>query len=206
MLIPVVDWKSGHIRIIKILTHSYNPYTKAIDDYLIDWSKYQIIYNEFGQLMLPDIMGWGQIASDFFEIGVSFDVLDPNVQNAIFNRANRFSDSVINTTRDDLHRVINASIQAGDGIPQLEKKIRQLYADMSKYRATRIARTETIWGQNEGAEQSYIQSGVVEQKEWWTVRDDRRCDWCAEMQGKRINVGENYFNLGDSWTIVKPEG
>ena len=206
-LIPVIDLKSTHGRIKAVLRFEYKPIeTKALDDFLIDWTKYRIVYNEFGQLMLPLIMAdWAMQEIETFELGISFDVLDPNVQSAIRARVNRFSDSVVNETRDQLHRTVNQSIQAGDGIPQLEKKIRLLYADMSKYRAVRIARTETIWGQNEGAEQSYIQSGVVEQKEWWTARDDRLCAWCAEMQGKRINVGQNYFNLGDSLTIANPE-
>lgn len=176
---------------------------KEFEDVLVDWSKYRIIYNEFGQLMLPFIIeAMAELEIEFWELGISFDVLDPNVQNSIIRRINRFSDAVINETRDQLHAVISESIQAGDGIPQLEKKIRALYKDMSKYRAVRIARTEVIWAQNEGAEQSYIQSGVVKEKEWWTARDDRRCEWCSEMHGKRITIGENYFELGQEMTLA----
>ena len=174
---------------------------------LADWNQYRITYNEFGQLTLPGIMGaWADLELQALEVGISFDVLNPKVMQAVTNRSNLFSDSVINETRTLLHTVINDSMNAGDGIPQLRKKIQLLYENMSKYRATRIARTEAIWALNEGAEQGYIQSGVVEFKQWWTARDERRCLFCAEMHGKQIPVGTNYFNLGQSLTIPNPKG
>jgi hypothetical protein len=174
---------------------------------LADWNKYRIIYNEFGQLELPGIMtAWASLELEALEVGVSFDVLNPNVMSAVTNKSNLFSDSVINETRDLLHRVITDSIQAGDGIPQLEKKIRLLYSNMSKFRSVRIARTEAIWGLNEGAEQGYIQSGVVEGKKWLCAHDERLCPWCAEMGSRDpIPVGTNYFNRGDVLELPKPE-
>jgi hypothetical protein len=135
-------------------------------------------------------------------VGLSFDVVLPDVLTAITNRANLFSDAVINETRQTLHKVIVDSINVGDGIPQLRRKIEGLYENMSKARAVRIARTEMIWAQNEGAEQSYIQSGVVEFKEIWTARDERRCIFCGHMHGKRIRLGETYFNQGESLTVM----
>lgn len=170
---------------------------------LADWNGYRIQYNEFGQLALPGILtAWADLELEALEVGISFDVVLPDVLTAITNRSNLFSDSVINETRASLHQVIIDSINAGDGIPQLEKKIRALYANMSKARAIRIARTEMIWAQNEGAEQSYIQSGVVEFKEWWTAHDERVCPYCAEMHGKRFRLGVNYFSLGESLTVM----
>ena len=175
---------------------------KALEDYLLDAEKFRIQYNEFGQLMLPGIISaWAEIELEALEVGISFDVLDPKVLMAIRGRVNRFSDQVVNETLDELHRVIAQSIADGDGIPQLEKKIRELYANMSKYRAERIARTEVIWAQNEGAEQSYWQAGI-EEKEWWSARDSRTCFWCLEMHGKRIAVGTSYFEVEDKLTVM----
>ncbi len=176
------------------------------EDQLCDWSQYRIIYNEFGQLELPGIMtAWASLELEALELGISFDVTDPNVLTAITNRSNLFSDSVVNETRDRLHKVVSDSIQAGDGIPQLEKKIRLLYENMSKFRAYRIARSEVIWGQNRGAEESYIQSGVVISKTWLTALDERTCVFCAEMNGKTISLGEKYFSKGDVLELPKPE-
>jgi SPP1 gp7 family putative phage head morphogenesis protein len=177
--------------------------SKSIEDYMIDWEKYRIIYNEFGQLTLPDAMSnWGNIELEALEVGISFNVHDPNVSEAIWNRSNLFADTVVTKTREWLHVIFNDSIAEQEGPYQLEKRIRQFYKDMSKYRAIRIARTETIWAQNEGAERSYIQSGVVKSKEWLTARDERRCPFCASMHGKRIPVGTNYFDQHGSLTVM----
>ena len=169
----------------------------------IDWNQYRIQYNEFSQLELPGIMtAWADLELQALEVGISFDVLDPNVISAVTNRSNLFSDSVVNETRTLLHRIIADSIQAGDGIPTIEKKIRLLYENMSKFRSTRIARTEIIFAQNEGAEQGYIQSNVVKSKRWIVARDERLCGWCSEMGNKDpFELGSNYFNLGESMTI-----
>lgn len=173
---------------------------------LCDWNQYRIIYNEFGQLEIPGIMtAWANLELEALEIGISFDVINPNVISAVTNRSNLFSDTIINETRSLLHQLIIDSIMAGDGPYQLEKKIRLLYSNMSKYRATRIARTEVIWGQNEGAELGYIQSGVVLEKQWLTALDERTCPFCAEMNGKHIALGANFFNKGDSLVLPKPE-
>lgn len=172
----------------------------------IDWNDYRIQYNEFSQLELPGILtAWANLELEALEVGISFDVVEPRVISAITARSNLFSDSVVNSTRQALHQLIADSINAGDGIPQLEKKIRLLYANMSKYRATRIARSEVIWAQNEGAELSYMQSNVVSAKEWWTARDERTCPFCASMHGKPIDLGTNYFNKGDILELPKPD-
>jgi SPP1 gp7 family putative phage head morphogenesis protein len=180
-----------------------SPVRYVDENNLCDWNDYRIQYNEFGQLELPGIMsGWANLELEALEVGLSFDVVLPDVLTAITNRANLFSDAVINETRDALHKVIVDSINVGDGIPQLRRKIEGLYDNMSKARAIRIARTEMIWAQNEGAEQSYIQSGVVEFKEWWSARDERRCPFCASMHGRRLGLGGAWFNQGESLTLM----
>jgi hypothetical protein len=59
---------------------------------------------------------------------------------------------------------------------------------------------------NEGAERSYIQSGVVAEKQWLTALDERTCPFCMHMNGKHIPVGTNFFNLGESLTVPNPKG
>lgn len=204
VLLPVVSLKSKNMNRLKPKKTKYQSSQKALDDFLIDFSKYYIMYKEFGQLMLPEIMAnWADNEIAFYELGISFDIKEPRVFSAILARSNRFADQVVNDTREQLHRVVSEAIQQGDGIPQITKKIRELYNMMEKYKAVRIARTETIWGQNEGSEWSYIQSGVIKEKEWWTAKDDRRCPFCEVMHGKRIEVGQNFFSLGDRLTLER---
>ncbi|GAH42583.1 unnamed protein product, partial [marine sediment metagenome] len=84
-----------------------------------------------------------------------------------------------------------------EGIFKLTERIDKVFTDASTYRAERIARTETIWGYNHGREEAWIQSDVVEGKEWLTAADERVCPWCDKMNGKTIGLGKNYFDKGD---------
>jgi hypothetical protein len=64
-------------------------------------------------------------------------------------------------------------------------------------RARTLAHTGTMWAYNEGAVQRYSAEGVGV-VEWLTADDDLRCPLCAEMNGKRIETGDAFFEAGDS--------
>jgi SPP1 gp7 family putative phage head morphogenesis protein len=59
-------------------------------------------------------------------------------------------------------------------------------------RAMLIARTESSLAHNEGAVQSYIDSGVVEGKEWLIAND--ACDECLPYNGEVVGVNEVFSN------------
>jgi len=171
---------------------------KALGDELIDIGNWNVRFAEFGQYLLPRIAeDWGNRELKNLEVGLSFDVLDPNVLDFARTYAFRFSFEVNRETMEALNKQMEEGITAGDGIPQLRKRIQSLFADMNKYRAERIARTEVIRAQNFGAEQSYLQSQVVAYKEWFTAADERRCPFCASLHGRQIRLNNNFHNLGD---------
>jgi hypothetical protein len=64
-----------------------------------------------------------------------------------------------------------------------------------------IARTEALRASNSATVEAYRQSGVVSGKEWLAERDDRTCDFCLDMDGKVVDLDENYFNQGDELTV-----
>jgi len=82
----------------------------------------------------------------------------------------------------------------GDGIVN-EKTQRQIIKDiqaeveMSKTRATRIVRTETMRAVNTGVKDRYVRGGV-EYVKWLACGDDRTCDRCADLDGKIFPIDE----------------
>src|SRR5262249_18322270 len=105
----------------------------------------------------------------------------------IFEEAAAFRNPETNRGRtpNEIARILEASID-----------------DISRERAELLAQTGAIHGYNEGAMQRYIEDGVPVQ-EWLTADDDLRCEWCFEMNGKRVAPGDNYFNVGDSLSVSK---
>lgn len=60
------------------------------------------------------------------------------------------------------------------------------------YRAERIARTETIGLSNELALEQMRESGVVAQKEWYSIGDNRTRDSHANINRTRIPIGDDF--------------
>ena len=105
-------------------------------------------------------------------------------------------------TEDEIRQVVRDGIANGQSPEVIQRAIRAKFktgeeGDVGRYRALRIARTETIWAHNEGAEAAYIQSGVITKKEWLTAGDERMCEFCASMNGTVITVGTSFYEKGD---------
>jgi SPP1 gp7 family putative phage head morphogenesis protein len=178
---------------------------KAPEQWL-DWGKWQIIFEEYGQLFLPEVIGdKGQLEMEKLLIGVDFEIENPRVSAFIANRKFRFSFDTNKKTREDLRAAFQEAILAGEGVPDMTKRVNEVFGFAKKHRAERIARSEIIRASNYGAEQAYLQSGVVAEKEWIVSRDERLCPYCEPMKGRRVVVGMVFFQRGDVLENPDPE-
>lgn len=103
------------------------------------------------------------------------------------------------TTLQRLRDTLADGVELGEGIPDLKKRIELIFENATTFRTETIARTEVLDSFNFAAEEAYKQSGVVIGKEWLTAFDERTCEWCAQMNGKVIDVNETFFKKGDSY-------
>ncbi len=82
----------------------------------------------------------------------------------------------------------------------IAKQILEAGIAQTEARAQMLAHTGAIWSYNEGAVQRYADAGVAV-VEWLTADDDLRCPFCAEMNGKRIETKEPFFQAGDTFSF-----
>lgn len=173
---------------------------------LIEFAKWDIYYEEFNQLLLPMVIGdWAEKELGRIIIGVSFDIEAPTVLEFIDNYSYKFR-NINEETASLLNAELRKAVEAGEGIPQITKRIRTLFTGMQKERAYMIARTETLRAMNAGTEESYIQSGVVISKVWLTALDERTCPFCSEMNGKELGLGGVWYEQGSVMTVIDAEG
>jgi len=136
-------------------------------------------------------------------VQLRFDALNPNVTQFVNDRSFRFSFDVNEYTQRELKSQLNRGFEEGESIPTIKERIKMLFGfgenKEGNYRAQRIARSEVIRASNYGQEQAYIQSGVVDAKEWVAAFDDRTCPYCSKMDGRIIGLGQNFFNRGDTF-------
>jgi len=129
--------------------------------------------------------------------GVGFDVTNPNVSKYLDERSFKFAGGVNDTTFNDLRRELAEGMNAGEGMRELAARVSMLEENYAQYRSMMVARSETIRTANAAAEMSYVQSGVIEKKEWWAAGDERSCGHCMELHGQVVEVNTNFRNLGE---------
>lgn len=143
---------------------------------------------------------------DKYDLGIGFDVQNPEVQSWLNSYVPKFSNNLEQVSHTKLRRELLAGLDAGESIPELTKRVNSIFDNWDIARAERIARSETILASNKGAIFSYQQSGIVTSKIWTTFFDLRTCAWCEEMDGQTISVEETWFDTKDNDSFTNAEG
>src|SRR4030042_4363150 len=100
-------------------------------DEAIDWEQWNIQFEEFGQLLLTDIISqWGPEILGSLTIGISFDVDFPYIQEFIKDYSFRMAVNVNETTKTQLQDLFTKATLDGDSVPQIEKKLKDMFANV----------------------------------------------------------------------------
>lgn len=184
-----------------------NIVTKDLTDLLTKKHEWDIELRKLLEEMFPEIiLNIGNKTMVQLGGGTDiFDVMTPGILEFVDDWALKLSFDINDETTSNLKNVLQEGIAGGESMGKIRNRIQTVFTDMSNYRAARIARTETIRASNYAAEESYIQSGVVEGKEWLAAMDERLCAFCSSMDGKFIPLGKNFLEKGSSLSVVDME-
>jgi HK97 family phage portal protein len=129
-------------------------------------------------------------------LGVSFDQFDTAVTKAMDSRLKVLAGQVTATTQSVLEsRVLAEGVAAGESVTELAARVRSVYSDLSTWRATLIARTETVGGFNEASQITAKETGVVSGRVWLATGDDRTRDSHVDLDGYPVKgMGGTYPN------------
>ena len=147
-------------------------------------------------IALQDSVDLGvNVAIDQFEsVGFGFDWTLANT--SARNWAERYTDDLLagitNTTRRGVGQAVARWTENGEPLPSLIKDLEPLFG---KQRAELIASTEVTRAYAEGNRIAYRESGVVDEIEWRTAKDERVCPICGPLDGKQRRFGEP-FDIG----------
>lgn len=131
------------------------------------------------------------------DIGVSFDLANKRVTDAVQGRVNKLSGNVADTTLRQLRVIIAAGREAGQDAEQIARAIRAGVLDpaITATRAQLIAETEVMGALNEGEWLAANQSGVMQSIGWLEQADDRvRASHTAAGQEGWIALGSTFGN------------
>jgi hypothetical protein len=136
-------------------------------------------------------------------INTAFQVWDPESNKYIRDNISRVAKEVDEFTKNEIFEMIEVWNDLWLWADDIAGQISEKFEDFKKVRSLRIARTEITRASNEATERAYIESWVVEGKEWLAELDDRTSDICQALNWKQVFLWEDFAKKWDIvWWVV----
>lgn len=141
---------------------------------------------------------------DIKNAGYTFNFLDKvpmpdNIAKLIRDKTFVASSQTMNRIFGNVMGSLTKSYEAGLGIDDAARELKEVFSSIRGYEAVRIARTEIQSSQNEGAFETQREMGV-KFHQWWSGEDSRVRDGTQSpanhvfMHGQIVRVGEPFSN------------
>jgi HK97 family phage portal protein len=129
----------------------------------------------------------------------SFDLDEPDVARALRDRVEELAGQVTATTEQVLRSQLLAhGVAEGESVPELRARIQQVFTNLSDYRATMIARTETVGGYNASAWLAALDAGAT-RKTWLATADQRTRETHRQANGKTAPMNKRFELTQSRW-------
>lgn len=170
---------------------------KAAGDPLFDMEDdVQAGIDLFTPLFQEAILIGGLAAKDLLNEKLSYKP-SAQVENAVRSSVKKFTTSMLETDQEKLTQIIVSSLTDNVSLADIANKVKDAFDGFRTNQVNTIVRTEVLRAANLASIDVYKQSDVVAAKQWYTTEDDKTCDFCAEMDGKIIDVETSFFKEGD---------
>lgn len=165
-----------------------------VDDTIIDTILSAILVSftktiKGGAATIDNFMLWagihgGQAWLNKAQIDLTFRLFNPEVVSKLQDRRNYLINTLDETTKDWIARVISKGVVSGKTNAEIVRDLQEQVKDMSKLRARKIVETETAHAMGMVELETAKRNGAT-QKKWVTSRDEKVCPICNgnEQQG-----------------------
>jgi len=126
------------------------------------------IMQEVGKHRMKDIL------ETMKAVNPTFDVNAPGAIKWLGSRMRQFSEQVSGTTFDEIERILKEGFAAESPVTEIAETLRQKFDSWEEYRASMIARTETLAAMNQADIEGVRQTGLEDEllKHWLSARDE----------------------------------
>lgn len=114
--------------------------------------------------------------------------ISPELRERIELRALVNAESLAADMKARATRSLLTSVDAGEGMRAAKKRLMEA-TGIDKVSAEKIVRTEIMSAYRDVNDEQFARHGITEE-EWLAALDDRTCDECAGLHGKRFPLGE----------------
>lgn len=127
------------------------------------------------------------------ELGVDFGVANTGLERAK-THAYKFAQSISDTSAADVRAIFTAAREQELTTDGIRGMLLDKFEEWDSVRADTVARTETIRSTNAATVDAYRDAGIEEMV--WTTTGSA-CEYCSELDGVIVSIGEPFFKLGD---------
>jgi SPP1 gp7 family putative phage head morphogenesis protein len=127
-------------------------------------------------------------------LAIRWDVFNPNIEKWLKGYSIDLADEVNTATLDKLKGSLFEGWEAGESVPDLMNRVRDLYEEFDRSRAEMIARSESIRASAKGALETYKASGVIDRTIWVATPDERLCPQCEILDGTVLELEGAFFS------------
>ncbi|WP_329291883.1 phage portal protein [Streptomyces pseudovenezuelae] len=132
-------------------------------------------------------------------ITADFDLDEPTVADALRDRVEELAGQVTATTEAVLRSQLLAhGVAEGESVPELRARIQQVFTNLSDYRATMIARTETVGGYNAASFLAALDAGAT-RKTWLANADQRTRETHRQENGRTAAMNKRFTLTKSRW-------
>ena len=175
-----------------------------------DWDDFGLGKLDIAGRMTPLLeLIWDAAATKFAaRVGLDpneWEVVNPHTERMIEEAALAFAESTNETTsleidealRRTREELIAGVVTKGEALPKLTKRVNAIFDTAEKWRARRIAQTETSRAVHAAQEQAAIASGVVVGWKWLLSSD--ACPLCNTVARRTpaVRLGQPFAVIGD---------
>lgn len=132
-------------------------------------------------------------------ISGSFDLDEPTVAEALRDRIEELAGQVTATTEAVLRsQVLAHGVAEGESVPELRARLQKVFTNLSDFRATMIARTETVGGYNAASFLAALDAGAT-RKTWLATVDQRTRETHRQANGKSAPMNKRFELTRSRW-------
>lgn len=123
---------------------------------------------------------------------VGGESLPPSLERALSEHVSRLSETLSETSYNNVRDVIREAQSSGLSVPQTAARLREQEPEMSKYRSELISRTELLQTSRLGAYIQAQESELVAGQFWRTAQDSRVRESHRAMEGEYTELGQPF--------------
>lgn len=171
--------------------------------------KYYALYHIYLRPELEKLISEEGIrAMSELNVDVEFNINTDKIKKELKQKIQLIAKNVDALTDEKIGKVVEMGLAGNMQPEEIKKELVKVFDELQGRRLETIVRTEAIRFGTYAEQSAREQSGVVQSKQWWTAIDERVCEYCGKMHGKKIWLQEDFFKkgslmLGNNWGKIK---